>query len=421
MTLTMVAMVRKELKMVEETKNRKTQGLMYEQQLDHLDITINELVTRVKKLLHIKRYAYITHDRDTHDDGTLIKPHIHLMMQFDIRVRLSAVARQLQVQPQQLEIMTKQGTARGIDNGFAYLCHLTSGAKDKYQYSVDAVKANFDYPAYIEELQQQLESQDTPNAVLDDYGRQIITRQEALNRLRNLGGRVLANNRKKLDEIDAANNELRSQKAIAYQREHPHKRQILFLYGRSGTGKTSFARVLAKKYAKMYGMDENDWTITGSSNDPFEGLRPSAVTIWDEMRSNSRLRYEDILRLLDPNNHDGFMTNSRFHNVNVISSVIIITTPVDPYTLYKDMIEHSNMSRKNDSFYQLARRLTHVYKFEDKTITEMQPKTIDYGMDEYTMYTPTNNIVENKFSHHYRSSKVNNDDDGDNDDPLKMV
>lgn len=408
--------------MVEETKNRKTQGLMYEQQLDYLDITINELVTRVKKLLHIKRYAYIKHDRDTHDDGTLIKPHIHLMMQFDIRVRLSAVARQLQVQPQQLEIMTKQGTARGIDNGFAYLCHLTSGAKDKYQYSVDAVKANFDYPAYIEELQQQLESQDTPNAVLDDYGRQIITRQEALNRLRNLGGRVLANNRKKLDEIDAANNELRSQKAIAYQREHPHKRQILFLYGRSGTGKTSFARVLAKKYAKKYGMDENDWTITGSSNDPFEGLRPSAVTIWDEMRPNSRLRYEDILRLLDPNNHDGFMTNSRFHNVNVISSVIIITTPVDPYTLYKEMIEHSNMSRKNDSFYQLARRLTHVYKFEDKNIIEMQPKTIDHDdMVECTMYIPTNNIIENKFSHHYRSSKVNNDDDGDNDDPLKMV
>lgn len=407
--------------MVEETKDHKTQGLMYEQQLDHLDITINELVTRVKKLLHIKRYAYIMHNRDTHDDGTLIKPHIHLMMQFDIRVRLSAVARQLQVQPQQLEIMTKQGTARGIDNGFAYLCHLTSGAKDKYQYSVDAVKANFDYPAYIEELQQQLESQDTPNAVLDDYGRQIITRQEALNRLRNLGGRVLANNRKKLDEIDAANNELRSQKAIAYQREHPHKRQILFLYGRAGTGKTSFARVLAKKYAKKYGMDENDWTITGSSNDPFEGLRPSAVTIWDEMRPNSRLRYEDILRLLDPDNHDGFMTNSRFHNVNVISSVIIITTPVDPYTLYKEMIEHSNMSRKNDSFYQLARRLTHVYKFEDKNIIEMQLKTIDDGMVEYTVYTPTNNRVENKFSHHYRSSKVNNDDDGDNDDPLKMV
>ena len=69
--------------MVEENKDRKTQGLMYEQQLDHLDITINELVTRVKKLLHIKRYAYIRHDRDTHDDGTLIKPHIHLMMQFE--------------------------------------------------------------------------------------------------------------------------------------------------------------------------------------------------------------------------------------------------------------------------------------------------------------------------------------------------
>lgn len=122
---------------------------MFTQQLKHLNCTQDNLIKEVNQLPYIDQFALIVHDKDTKQDGMLVQPHIHLVLCFTQRMRITQIAKALEQKAQYFEIMTKRGndleTSR--NNAMAYLIHQTIQAKQqgKYQYSPSEVIANFDY------------------------------------------------------------------------------------------------------------------------------------------------------------------------------------------------------------------------------------------------------------------------------------
>lgn len=357
---------------LKNSKDIKSNGIMLVERADHLPYSIDELYKRVGKLPHVKRYAMILHDRDLElQTGEPIAKHYHIMMEFSTRVRLASVANQLNIKQEQLNTMTRRGSKNGVANGFAYLLHITDNAEKKHQYSADEVRANFDFPKYIEKLQSQIPG-DTITQILDDFADGLISKLESLTRLRNLGGRQLANNRRKIDEIELAKQALKAEQLLKIRQQRGNSIKVIYCFGSAGVGKTRYARLLAKTLAKKHGLDANDWVMTGSSNDPFERLKPATVLICDDMRGGSRLHYEDLLRLLDPHNTKGFLTNSRFHNVMVVSSYIIITSPLNPGDFYRSFFKDNYAAEAYDKIDQLGRRLSTILFFDNDYVYSLQ-------------------------------------------------
>lgn len=81
--------------------------------------------------------AYIIHDMDVTENGELKKPHIHWVGKRDSPAPLSTIANALKIPANDIEF------AKNYRSSLRYLVHLDN--KDKYQYSPEAVKANFPY------------------------------------------------------------------------------------------------------------------------------------------------------------------------------------------------------------------------------------------------------------------------------------
>lgn len=86
----------------------------------------------------------------------------------------------------------------------------------------------------------------------------------------------------------------------------------------------------------------------------------------DELRPND-LQYGDLLKILDPYQHDKHAPR-RYRNVALNIEKLIITSPYSPKKFY-DRTRISD--REVDSFEQLKRRLDKVIKIMPKVAKEM--------------------------------------------------
>lgn len=93
--------------------------------------------THVSALDYIKaNFAYvgILHDKDKNEDGTLKKPHWHIMVMFPNDRFCNAIAKRLKITPNYIRRVEDK-------NRFArYLVHLDNA--DKYQYPLDELFGN---------------------------------------------------------------------------------------------------------------------------------------------------------------------------------------------------------------------------------------------------------------------------------------
>ncbi|MBR1816015.1 MAG: hypothetical protein IJ763_04870 [Lachnospiraceae bacterium] len=129
---------------------KKCRNFMYEQQVSHLpnNMSVDDIYNQVEQNLKPKRMACILHDKDLKDDNkTPAEAHIHMMLQFENARSVNQVAKDIGDNPQQLEVWKGN-----VENGFSYLVHATDNSRHKHQYSCDEVRANFDYPAFIQEI-----------------------------------------------------------------------------------------------------------------------------------------------------------------------------------------------------------------------------------------------------------------------------
>lgn len=353
----------------------RSQILMFTQQLEHLNCSKEELIEKVKQLPYIDQYALIVHDKDVKDDQSPVTPHIHLVLCFTQRVRITQIAKALKQKEQYFESMTKRGkdleTSR--NNAMAYLIHQTVQAKEqgKYQYSPSEVIANFDYTKLINKLKQLTFY--NPKQVLSDFNNGKIDKLEALKRIKDCNSPRIPQFVTTINKIEEINNEAKQAEWIAEHEKSQKPITVIWIYGQAGVGKTEFAKHVAKKYSI-----DNKYDFTGSTRDLFQNIGTASSLIIDEIRPKD-IRFNDLLKICNPYNFFKWAP-SRYQDRAIIADTIIFTSPYSPikfFNLYK--------LDNNDSFSQLQRRITLTIEVTKQQLIQLTPitkPTVNLSSDE---------------------------------------
>ena len=340
--------------------------MMYTQQIKHLHYDdITQLVKCIEIEIKPEKYALIIHDRDQDATGKLVEPHVHLMMSFNNARHITSIANKLHDEPQYLSKWNDKW-----ENGYAYLTHRTKDAKLKHQYDPSEVIANFDYIKLLKDLKNKEKySQNTVaiNPLLDAIVAGILTKNAAEELL---SGSQLARNEKILD---AAHAKWLDRHAMQWRKQKEAENAIMtviWLYGSSGTGKTSLAKHYADKKGEPY-------FISGSNRDVFQSYYGQHTIILDEFRANIDISYADLLKMLDPHSIiDGVMAPARYHDRALACDLFIITSPYSPRDYYDDLIRRRVVRRGIDNFDQLLRRITLTIHMTGTEIQKMDYQNI---------------------------------------------
>ena len=376
----------------------RARNVMYVQKTEYLpDDSLQTTVNRIVELLNPEKYAAIVHDKDVDDEGNIIDPHVHIILQFTNARYLSSVAKLVDDQPQYFEKWDGS-----INNGYSYLIHRTSNSLNLHQYDPKEVIANFDYSQLIAEIQEKVSkrSQSSDSLIIDNILDLLYEGEISKDKAENLlTGSQYAKAAKRIEAVYQKRMEILATEWREEMRTKNEPVIIIWLYGEAGTGKTR----IAKEYAKNY---SEDFYLSGSSRDPFQKYDGETVVILDELRPNA-FDYSDLLKMLDPYN-DQAMASSRYFDKPLTSNVFIITTPYSPKGFYDEIKNRKLINSKIDSFKQLARRITLVQmmtkkdmyflsydsKFEDFLKVNNSKKQNPYYINGTTKYISKNKASE---------------------------
>lgn len=319
---------------------------MYVQYFKYLPFKINNL-TEILTKDNCQEWAYIVHDKDTKEDGSLISPHVHVLIKYSNPQTLKHVANLFKDKPQYFDIWKGR-----INNSYSYLIHSTSEAinKGKYKYSPNEVVASFDFSKRIEKIQRQVLNKkiksNNSNLFIEKYAEGEIS----YNDLENIIGVVqVARHKTIIDHINQINASNKHKEWLKSFKGKPMETH--WLWGAAGVGKTRYAKWLAKN---------DKVAILGSSRDYFQEYHGEHIVILNDLRPND-FNYGDLLRLLDPYEHNK-MAPRRYHDVYLNLEMLIITTPYSPWSFYKQCkIDNPEV----DTYKQLNRRVHAVHVTKD--------------------------------------------------------
>ena len=276
-------------------------------------------------------YAYILHNKDrysideyneyirTHNEkpnynaGDIKPSHWHIFVRYKYGRTFESVAKDFGIDIQRVR---KVDNTRGT---LEYLIHLNN--KEKYQYEIDNVKANFDYRSTI--LSTQPLSKDRRLLEINNY---IASGKLNEYNISTCGLIDSIEYMTYLPEIKKLFEFYRKQLKEKYNTEGRNMK-VIYIQGDKGTGKTSYAKELAKKKGLSF-------FVSSSSNDILDGYEGQQCVILDDLRSTG-MQFADLLKLLDNNTSSSF--KSRYYNKTLFCELIIITTVKDIDTFYQNV------------------------------------------------------------------------------------
>ena len=288
----------------------------------------------VEKLLSdkkdtIKRYAWIKHDKENDD-------HIHLMLWFHNPQPTDALLKWIDGvgTVSQLERIKKDESA------IAYLTH--ANRPEKFQYGVSNVHSNIP----VEELTAITENQkllSNVKPIIDKIVHGELTERDIFSIKY---ADIYLKHKKTIDNAfdfyyESIRNDIR---------KGGKEMEVAFLVGKTGTGKTSYAKWFCEQNNLTY-------CVSSGSNDVLQDYKGEDVLILDDFR-DSCFRLADVLKLLD--NHTRTSVNSRYRNKMFAGDFIIITTSIPLDDWYSET--------KGDSREQFLRRIGTVLEFNDDTV-----------------------------------------------------
>lgn len=341
-------------------KEPRARQFMYVQDLDHLKIKESDL-SKVLKKSGALEWAYIDHDKDPKKDqeGKIIRPHIHAVLKYENPQKLSTIANLFNDQTQYVDIWKGR-----IANAYSYLLHETEEAREqgKHVYKDTEVVASFDFPARMKSIRAKIsKSPKYISYLINQYAEGKIQYHDLEDQI---GISQLARRKKLIDQIDELKADKEHEEWLKKFKGKPM--HTLWLYGEAGVGKTRYAEYLLRK--KKY-------VILGSSRDYFQDYNGEYFIILNDLRPND-FNYSDLLRILDPYQHDKAAV-SRYRDKKLSAEEILITTPYAP----KDFYRNTKIDdRQIDTIDQLLRRIQPIHvtpKFIKRRLKIKRPKYTD--------------------------------------------
>lgn len=307
--------------------------------------TIDDLETAIKGLTNIKTYAIITHDKDIKDNGSLKAPHFHAILTFSDTTTFGAIAKALHTEPQYInKIKSTTKTAQ------LYLVHRNN--PEKAQYDPAAVRANFDYAQMCEGI--------APMVRREHIAQKIAT------------GEIKQYNLHQYISADEyARNALYYDRCFKYrqstQKGVERNMQTIFVFGKSGQGKSTYATHVAIDKGYHY------YIASGGKN-PLDNYQGEECIILDDIRGMN-WNYADLLKLTDP--HIDSLVGCRYYNKSIAEcKLLIITTIKSPMEFYRTL--DKEIDDPAEQFYRRFPVAINVTK-DTLTVYTYSPETGTYN------------------------------------------
>ncbi|HGK7225032.1 TPA: Rep family protein [Streptococcus agalactiae] len=327
---------------------------------------LEEVVNRVSEIATVSDAYAIIHDKDinevydleTQDINTKPeKPHAHILLKFSKGETLINLSLQLGIEPQYIE---KAKTGRyAFDNFLAYLIHAKDS--DKFQYDPKEV-ITLHGKDYLEVVTERYKSWkkgrakkdiSKSNTSLDEIYLQILNQQISKQEiLSDPELQILyALNKTKINEAFMTLGEIKSNATKQALENGEFKKTIIFITGKSGLGKSRFAKTFVKELISLANINNHSWSdvVTAGTN-IFDEVNGEEILLLDDVRGDS-FTASDWLKLLDPYNISPI--SARYHNRMGSARVIIITSTKHPLEFFI----HTKGNEKED-LSQFIRRTT---------------------------------------------------------------
>lgn len=311
---------------------------------------------------YVRDYAYILHDKDTKEDGTLKEPHYHIFVRLKASTDSKYIAGAFGVPEQYV------GKIHGkwVD-ALMYCTH--ENAPEKFQYSEEDVISNFDFHA-VKEKEKEKKSKDARLLEIIDG---IDT------------GQIREYNYfEHISMADAIKYDRQIKAAFKYRTDRlrglNRKMDCIFITGEAGTGKTTYAKMLAD--------DKNlSVFVSSGSNDVLDGYCGEDCIILDDLRP-SCLGLSDLLKMLD--NNTASTVKSRYKNKVLECKLIIITSVLSLDTFFSNVFKDDN-----EPIVQLKRRCQCYITMHAKTmdVYGFNPTKRDY-MHLYSVENPVSFVAQ---------------------------
>lgn len=366
------------------TSKRRITKFMYTQQLKYLNLSIEQLKDNLENDAYIQDFAMINHNKDLDENNQNVAEHLHVFIKLNQQKTIDYVADLVDDKAQYIEFFDKSNKNRNEQNGYLYLLHKTKSAEHKHQYSVDdlIVKDGSNIKEkinrWIEDYENNLKKYQSKRrktvvqSILNDYADRIIDEKELKDSLTNL---ELAKNKKLINDIKQVLIEFDFQTYL--EQERYKNKQVVWIFGKSSTGKSMMSQLLAKDYIS----DINDIYVTSSNRDPFEDYQNQKVLIIEEFRNETNISTNELLQLLDKTNGQ-VRAGSRYSNKKIMADLIIINTIYEPkYFMNFD-----------EPIYQLLRRIDKLVKLDNQKIETLE---YDSKKDDFNVIKSIANNVEN--------------------------
>ena len=285
----------------------------------------------------------IMHDKDKikQDDGTTIpkRPHHHFALRFENPTLLSTVANIFDLQPCDYHLIQK---AKNFRASCRYMLHLDQ--KEKHLYDIkelEVIKGEKDDYYNIAIGKAQFVTTDAD--LFPDFGNfdKISFKQQYLDIFANIDEPKRRN--LLIKELETTwKNYLQKRK---YEMESKNVK-VIFVEGKAGSGKSTFAKSLAVNNKKTY-------CVSSSSNDIMQDYTCEDYLILDDLRDTS-FSFEDLLKLLD--NYVISTVKSRYSNKLFLGEYIVITSAKPLSEWYKDSSEDRQQLFRRISMFARCRR-----------------------------------------------------------------
>jgi len=324
---------------------------------------------------HIAEWAYILHDKDTNEDGTLKEPHWHIEMRLTRGRRLSDIASWFGLPVKYIQT-SKSGKFEPM---LQYLIH--ENAPEKYQYKEEEVTANFDYLERMKIIRKELAKKEVQKAKENRINEILEMIRNGTIRDYNINDFV------SIREYDKYKGHIRNAfeyRAIMLEQQNTRNMEVVYIYGKGGTGKSSYAESIAA--ARGFSFKRS-----ASERDPLATYRGQDSFALDDVRGSTFV-FQDWMGILD--NFQDRPGSSRFHDKHFTECKLLFITTTDSIEDFWKELSQNRPWEDPHQFYRRVKTVLHM------TGEEIFCKRYDEAEKRFGKEFSIDNDTYSKFSVH---------------------